>query len=321
MNRTPAYEGKNNYLFVSYAHKDSEQVLPMIRRMYEEKYRVWYDQGIVPGSEWPHNIEVHLKGCSTVLTFTSKNSLASPNCENEVVNAIRNKKKIIQYSLDGSVHPLLGSDVVDTPDELMNRLGDDLIGDGTGYEIKQSNKRRLSFWNVLLGFSFILIIALIGAIYGFEQGYFDKYLPSRDTSEEEIITVKPEEKVEIDNDIFAQAILAQLSEEDLFREIEITDDDRIVLCDALNLDKNKKLTYYDLTKIADQDVTISDCSEKCLSLLKYLPQLRRLQIDSTNIDSLESLNECAKLEEVTISERSFPIKIESERRFKIIYTK
>ncbi len=79
-----AYEGNESYIFVSYAHLDSDKVLPIIRELYERKYRVWYDEGIAPGTEWPENIERHLLGADTVLVFVSAHSLASKNCKNEV---------------------------------------------------------------------------------------------------------------------------------------------------------------------------------------------------------------------------------------------
>ena len=79
-----AYEGNKPYIFVSYAHLNSETVLPVIRALRDQKYRVWYDEGISPGSEWPENIERHLYGADTVLVFVSADSLLSDNCENEV---------------------------------------------------------------------------------------------------------------------------------------------------------------------------------------------------------------------------------------------
>ena len=75
----PAYEGKKPYLFVSYAHLDSAKVLPVVNKLFDKKYRVWYDEGIAPGSEWPKNIADHLSGAEAVIVFVSENSLVSPN--------------------------------------------------------------------------------------------------------------------------------------------------------------------------------------------------------------------------------------------------
>ena len=44
------YKGDRPFLFISYAHKDSERVLPIIRRLMAQGYRVWYDAGIDPGT-------------------------------------------------------------------------------------------------------------------------------------------------------------------------------------------------------------------------------------------------------------------------------
>lgn len=47
----PAYKGKEKYIFVSYAHKDSAKVLPIIENMQHAGYRIWYDTGIKAGTE------------------------------------------------------------------------------------------------------------------------------------------------------------------------------------------------------------------------------------------------------------------------------
>ena len=69
-----SYEGREPYIFVSYAHKDSDKVVKIIEKLVEEGYRVWYDDGIAPGSEWPENIAQHLDGCAVFMAFISNNS-------------------------------------------------------------------------------------------------------------------------------------------------------------------------------------------------------------------------------------------------------
>ena len=44
------YEGNENYIFISYAHKRSEESLKIIRELDEAGFRVWYDDGIAPGT-------------------------------------------------------------------------------------------------------------------------------------------------------------------------------------------------------------------------------------------------------------------------------
>ncbi|MFI3142306.1 MAG: toll/interleukin-1 receptor domain-containing protein, partial [Clostridia bacterium] len=79
-----AYEGKEKYIFVSYAHKDSKIIMPIIEALHDNGYRIWYDDGIHAGDEWPEVIADRLVNSSLVLAFFSKNSLKSRNCKNEI---------------------------------------------------------------------------------------------------------------------------------------------------------------------------------------------------------------------------------------------
>ncbi len=94
-----AYEGNEKFIFISYAHKDSDMVYPIIERLNNEGYRVWYDDGITPGSEWPENIADHLDRCETFVFFASPNSVSSDNCKREVNFALSRKKKFFTISL------------------------------------------------------------------------------------------------------------------------------------------------------------------------------------------------------------------------------
>ena len=88
MDMPVAYEGKEPYIFISYAHKDSERVLPLIQALQDSGFRVWYDAGIEAGTEWPKTIADHLLCCGCVLAIVSKASLASQNCKREIYYAI-----------------------------------------------------------------------------------------------------------------------------------------------------------------------------------------------------------------------------------------
>lgn len=94
------YEGKKPYIFVSYAHKDSNRVFPILEELDRRGYRVWYDDGIAPGSEWPENIAQHLDGCSLTLAFVSPSSIASPNCRREVTFALAKHKPFLGILLE-----------------------------------------------------------------------------------------------------------------------------------------------------------------------------------------------------------------------------
>lgn len=82
-----AYEGIKPYIFISYAHKDSARVLPVIESLTAAGYRVWYDGGIEAGSEWPEYIAGHLKKSACVLAFLSDAFVNSQNCRQELTFA------------------------------------------------------------------------------------------------------------------------------------------------------------------------------------------------------------------------------------------
>ena len=88
------------YIFVSYAHKDSEVVMRAIALLQQSGFRVWYDEGIDPGSEWPDTIEKYLERCSYLIGFISANSLASQNCTCELYTAYDEHKRILAVYLE-----------------------------------------------------------------------------------------------------------------------------------------------------------------------------------------------------------------------------
>ena len=94
------YEGDKPYIFVSYSHKDGERVAPILNRMYQEGFRIWYDEGIDWGTEWPAEIEKHLLGSAAFLAFHSVSSVESVNCRQEITYAIQHKKGILPIYLE-----------------------------------------------------------------------------------------------------------------------------------------------------------------------------------------------------------------------------
>lgn len=95
-----SYEGGEPYIFVSYAHSDSERVFPIIRRLFDDGYRLWYDEGIDPGTEWPEEIAAHLEGCHALLLFISPRSIESHNVRREINLALNRKKRLLCVYLE-----------------------------------------------------------------------------------------------------------------------------------------------------------------------------------------------------------------------------
>jgi hypothetical protein len=101
-----AYKGDQPYIFISYAHKDTETVLPIIARLQKDGYRVWYDEGIAPGSNWDEYISQHLDRSCNVLSFLSKAYVRSQNCKDELALSRKKSKPIsIVYIDDVQLSP------------------------------------------------------------------------------------------------------------------------------------------------------------------------------------------------------------------------
>ncbi len=101
-----AYKGDKPYIFVSYAHRDSERVFPLLKALQDAGYRIWFDHGIEVGTEWSNNIAAHLSKCSAFLFFASHNSVKSENCLDEVAYAkSHNKQALLAYLEEDVILP------------------------------------------------------------------------------------------------------------------------------------------------------------------------------------------------------------------------
>ena len=101
-----AYEGSEPYIFVSYAHRDSERVFEVLEELQKRGYRFWYDDGIAPGSEWPEDIAQHLDGSAMVIAFVTPNSMKSQNCRREINFSLSREKPFLSVLLEETDMPL-----------------------------------------------------------------------------------------------------------------------------------------------------------------------------------------------------------------------
>lgn len=96
----PIADMSEKYIFISYAHKDSDIVLPILRRMSWDGYVIWYDNHIAAASEWDDSIAEHIENSSYVISFISKNYMESENCMDELKYARDEKKKPLLVFLE-----------------------------------------------------------------------------------------------------------------------------------------------------------------------------------------------------------------------------
>lgn len=95
-----AYNGELPFIFVSYAHKNSDYVVSVIRRLMLDGYRVWYDEGITPGSTWDEKIAAKLNQSACFIAFISEAFIDSDNCKEELALARKKEKNYLLVHLD-----------------------------------------------------------------------------------------------------------------------------------------------------------------------------------------------------------------------------
>ena len=84
MSLVSAYNGDKPFAFISYSHKDPDLVLPIVSQMQADGFRVWYDEGIKPGTDWDEFIASRINKSSYFIAFLSENYLNSSNCKDEM---------------------------------------------------------------------------------------------------------------------------------------------------------------------------------------------------------------------------------------------
>lgn len=94
-----AYIGDEPYLFVSYSHRDTEKVYPILDTLYDNKYRMWYDESCETGNDFRDELKNKIEGCSGVILFVSEASMNSPFCGMEILCAKEKNKRIFPVYL------------------------------------------------------------------------------------------------------------------------------------------------------------------------------------------------------------------------------
>jgi|GEM_PF-1225733 len=318
MNFVRAYEGKKPYIFISYAHKDSEKVLSTVEELFQKKYRVWYDGGIPTGEVWPQYIADHLKRASCVFFFVSQNFIASENCKNEVLSAIASGcKNLVAISLDGvSRHEeLSGANNFDYNETLIDDLvyeeilTNRLLGDGEDGYSDDFVPIPPNLWNILLGVGGVLFVFLGVLLYGLYSGRLDAFISERILKTEFSDPVRViESKIEkIDPD----------SVPDVFPYPFMTEEEEAQILGILDFDTGSghALTYGDLKNMTDVlELDINHEAIESIGFAVYLPNLESISIRKSSITDLSPLLNCKSLKAVGINPNLSPIEIIPSRR-------
>ncbi|MFX0043552.1 MAG: tetratricopeptide repeat protein [Candidatus Hodarchaeota archaeon] len=94
-----AYEGEEQYVFVSYSHTDRLQVYPIIDYLNKTGINIWYDEGIPISEDWKKSIVENLEGCSAFLVFITPHIIDSEYVRKEISFALKKHKPFFSVYL------------------------------------------------------------------------------------------------------------------------------------------------------------------------------------------------------------------------------
>lgn len=96
-----AYAGDRPFVFVSYSHRDSAAVYPVIDRLFQQGWNIWYDQGLQNNVVLDMEIASMIRRCEAFIVFLSPNAANSEYvCQKELPLAVRRGKKLYFVRLD-----------------------------------------------------------------------------------------------------------------------------------------------------------------------------------------------------------------------------
>lgn len=99
-----AYTGGEPYLFVSYSHRDTQSVYPILDELHDKKYRLWYDESCETGNDFRDELKNRIEGSSGIVLFVSESSMNSPFCGMEILCAKEKNKRIFPVYLGDNIN-------------------------------------------------------------------------------------------------------------------------------------------------------------------------------------------------------------------------
>ena len=94
----PTIQKNQNYLFISYSHRDYKAVYSDLAHLYSRGIRFWYDKGLSVGKDWEQEVKAHIKhpNCCGIIFYISTNMFLSNSVLKEIEFTLKRKKgKII----------------------------------------------------------------------------------------------------------------------------------------------------------------------------------------------------------------------------------
>jgi hypothetical protein len=168
-------------IFVSYSRTDAGELAEQTqRRFYDsEQYDVFTDvNSIKVGDVWSNTIENNISNCDVFVVIVTHGALQSPHVENEVLQAQREKKRIIPCFHRSVIHSEIKwglnkiqgvefEDKYELARNLYSKIAYGMQGRGS-MRINQREKSTISMWSTTIlrptGVTIIAILNIIGGV-------------------------------------------------------------------------------------------------------------------------------------------------------------
>ncbi len=313
------YEGELPYIFISYAHANAPAVMQVMEVLAEQGYRIWYDEGIEVGSEWPEYIAGHLANAGLMVAFLSNAYIRSDNCRKEMHYALTKRIPVLNIFLEdtrmtpgmemqiGNVFALMKQNMSEEVfyEKLMSapQLTDDLAENGktrpskpkirkTGRpvpidlnaEAKKKKKKRIRRFTRLGVFLAVIIAAAVLGLVGWSTGLIPRLINHRDQAEPVTIagdTVIP----------WTEKTLEQAA-----REYSGITEGAVTVSDLTGLRelyiRGEEWSFTAPDAGAEGKESPQEGSIRNLADLQYFPDLSVLALEHQPLESLESLPAC-----------------------------
>ena len=294
------YEGTRPYLFISYAHKQSEEVVSTIRILHENGWRLWYDEGIPAGSDWPANIASHMQGCAGVLFFESERALESPNCYSEMSTAYRLKKPCMVVRLEEAQRDKKWKDILEGKKEIPVVESPEARADAilnSGFVTRRYHRSWTEHipWSTLgLIASLLFFLLSAGALAALRSGLWNPAAPAPSEVVAEAEAEEPEEEA-------AAPKVVDLGEAEKYFALTFPDaDQERAIRSALGISEGDimrgQLADLDQLYICGNMVTKSD-----LTPLTYAVRLEKLGLLCQPLKDISDLNSHVLLRELSLA--------------------
>lgn len=93
----PSILPNQNYVFISYSHRDYKAVYSDLAHLFNKNVRFWYDKGLSAGREWEIEVEEHIKhpNCCGIIFYISTNMFLSDSVLKEIEFTREKKGKFV----------------------------------------------------------------------------------------------------------------------------------------------------------------------------------------------------------------------------------